>query len=142
MVAMNDQGEVRAAGGLVCRPAGDGRGVEVLLVHRPRYDDWTLPKGKADEGEDDEACALREVAEETGFLCRLGPELPTVRYADRFGRPKAVRFWRMEVVGGKFQPNQEVDAVAWLSPADALTRLSYRRDAEVISSLGRGAGTP
>jgi 8-oxo-dGTP diphosphatase len=126
---------VEAAGGVVVRDGEGGR--EVLLVHRPRYDDWTLPKGKADEGEDDEACALREVAEETGLVCRLGPELPTVRYADRFGRPKAVRFWRMEVVGGEFQPNEEVDAVGWFPPAQALTRLSYRRDAQVIISLGR-----
>jgi 8-oxo-dGTP pyrophosphatase MutT (NUDIX family) len=90
---------VRAAGGLVTRPATGG-GVEVLVVHRPRYDDWSLPKGKAEPGESDEDAALREVEEETGYRCTLGTELPTVHYEDRRGRQKQVRFWRMTAGSG------------------------------------------
>ena len=81
---------VRAGGGLVVR---DG---EVLLVHRPKYDDWTFPKGKAEAGESDEDCALREVWEETGLHCALGSELAATEYADALGRPKIVRWWLME----------------------------------------------
>jgi 8-oxo-dGTP diphosphatase len=81
---------VRAAGGAIWRrsPAGD---LEVVLVHRPQYDDWSLPKGKVDPGESDEQAAAREIQEETGIVPRLGPELPSTRYRDRFGRPKLVR---------------------------------------------------
>ena len=86
---------VRAAGGLVTREVGDG--VEVLVVHRPRYDDWSFPKGKLDAGERDEDAAVREVEEETGFRCRLLDELGYRRYRDRKRRPKQVRYWRMEV---------------------------------------------
>src|SRR5205823_11775473 len=87
-------GVVRAAGGLVVRNAGGEP--QVLLVHRPKYDDWSLPKGKADPGETDEETAAREVEEETGLRCRLGVELPAVEYHDRYGRPKRVRYWLME----------------------------------------------
>src|SRR3989442_274166 len=90
---------VRAAGGVVLR---DGR---VLLVHRPRYGDWTFPKGKALPGESDEDCALREVEEETGLRCELGEELPATAYVDGMGRPKRVRWWRMRPVGGAFMPH-------------------------------------
>jgi 8-oxo-dGTP diphosphatase len=117
---------VRAAGGVVVR---DGR---VLLVHRPRYDDWTFPKGKAEDDESDEACALREVREETGLECRLLEELPTTRYVDAQGRPKRVRWWRMETVGGAFTPSREVDEVRWLAPVDAAQLLSHRRDVVLL----------
>lgn len=133
MATLNDEGEVRAAGGVVLR-AGPSGSTEVLLVHRPRYDDWTLPKGKADEGEDDEACALREVEEETGLRCRLGVELTTTRYVDRFDRPKVVRYWAMRVVGGSFTANDEVDEVAWVDLHGAAARLSYERDREVLAA--------
>src|SRR5207302_7956801 len=83
-------GVVRAAGGVVGRLAPDGE-LEVLLVHRPRYDDWSLPKGKLHAEETEEAAALREVEEETGFRCELGPELPRSAYTDSRGRPKTVR---------------------------------------------------
>ena len=83
-------GPVRAAGGVVWRRNGAGP-VEILLVHRPRYGDWSLPKGKCDKGESDEDCALREVEEETGWRCRLGPELPSTRYRDNKDRSKVVR---------------------------------------------------
>jgi 8-oxo-dGTP diphosphatase len=120
---------VRAAGGVVVR---DG---EVLLVHRPKYDDWTFPKGKADEGESDEDAALREVEEETGLHCSLGRELPTTAYTDSRGRPKVVRYWLMYPTGGWFETTPEVDGIAWLSLEAAAERLSYDRDLTVLRSL-------
>ena len=91
---MGDRAEVLAAGGVVRR---DGR---ILLVHRPKYDDWTLPKGKLDAGEGFEEAALREVEEETGFRCELGDELEPTAYTDGKGREKLVRYWEMTPVGG------------------------------------------
>jgi 8-oxo-dGTP diphosphatase len=120
---------VRAAGGLVLR---DG---EVLLVHRPRYDDWTFPKGKAEDGETDEACAVREVLEETGLLCLLVSEAGATEYVDSKGRPKLVRWWLMEPVRGDFTPTDEVDEVRWVTPADAATLLSYGRDIALLGAL-------
>jgi 8-oxo-dGTP pyrophosphatase MutT (NUDIX family) len=107
----------------------DGR---VLLVHRPKYDDWTFPKGKAESGESDEECALREVWEETGFECQLLDELPATEYVDARGRPKRVRWWHMRIVGGEFVPTQEVDEVRWLAAADAARLLSYGRDLALL----------
>src|SRR5579859_1970709 len=105
---------VRAAGGLVRR---DGT---VLLVHRPRYDDWTFPKGKAEEGESDEDCALREVHEETGLRCTLDGELPATHYVDARGRPKQVRWWRMQPIADDgFTPNDEVDELRWVDRDEA-----------------------
>ena len=126
MAAVSDQ--VEAAGGVVVR---DG---EVLLVHRPRYDDWTLPKGKLGRGESFEDAALREVEEETGLRCSLGRELPSARYEVN-GRPKLVRYWLMTPQGETpFVPNDETDAVRWLSPGEALALLSYDRDRDVLSA--------
>lgn len=130
---LNEDGEVRAAGGAVVRDDGDG--LRVLLVHRPMYDDWTLPKGKAEEGESDEECALREVAEETGLRCALDVELPPVRWVDRFGRPKVSRYWRMHVIEGTFAPHEEVDEIRWVDLDDAVALLTYERDAEVVQAL-------
>jgi len=107
----------------------------VLLVHRAKYDDWTFPKGKAEPGESDEACALREVEEETGFRCLRGPELASTRYLDSRGRQKVVRYWRMTVQDGTFVPNSEVDVVEWLDPDSAAERLSYDRDLTVLARL-------
>jgi len=121
---------VRAAGGVVVRP-----GPEVLVVHRPKYDDWTFPKGKAEPDETDEECALREVEEETGFLCRLEEELPPTRYRDSRGRPKVVRWWRMSVDRGEFEPNREVDEIRWLRPDAAAALLSYERDLPLLDVL-------
>ena len=125
---------VRAAGGVVSRRGAAGD--EVLLVHRPRYDDWTFPKGKCDPGETDEQAALREVLEETGFACRLGVELVTTRYRDRFGRPKQVRYWAMSIDEGTFEPNEEVDEVRWVTPAEAARLLTYPRDRELLTGCG------
>jgi 8-oxo-dGTP diphosphatase len=127
--ARRDVSLVRAAGGLVVR---DG---EVLLVHRPQYDDWTFPKGKCKDGETDEACALREVREETGLVCRLAGEAGTTEYVDSRGRPKLVHWWLMEPQQGEFTPNDEVDDVRWAEPADAAKLLSYDRDLALLDTL-------
>jgi len=106
-----------------------------MLVHRPRYDDWSFPKGKCADEESDEDCAHREVGEETGLRCRLGEELPPARYVDGKGRPKVVRYWEMTPTGGDFSPNDEVDEVRWLGVSDARSALSYRHDREVLDAL-------
>jgi 8-oxo-(d)GTP phosphatase len=120
---------IRAAGGVVRR-----RG-EVLLVHRPKYRDWTFPKGKAGAGESDEDCALREVEEETGLNCRLGRELPATRYRTLRG-PKVVRYWEMTPIDGAFRPTNEVDEIRWLPPSRAAELLSYGHDGDVLRALG------
>jgi 8-oxo-dGTP pyrophosphatase MutT (NUDIX family) len=125
--------EVKASGGVVWRRA-DGAPVEIVVVHRPRYDDWSLPKGKLDRGESWEDAALREVEEEVGLRCRLGVELPPVHYRDNKGRAKAVRYWLMEPVdgGAPFTPNDEVDEMRWLDVPAAAALLSYPHDAELV----------
>lgn len=125
---------VRAAGGVLWRPDGKGS-VEVLLVHRPQYDDWSFPKGKRDPGESDRACALREVEEETGMRAKVGEELPETVYADRHDRQKRVRYWEMTVKKGDFVPNDEVDEVRWLGLEAARRRLSYDRDRGVLDAF-------
>jgi 8-oxo-dGTP pyrophosphatase MutT (NUDIX family) len=133
--------EVRAAGGVVWRRRDAGE-FEVLLIHRPRYDDWSLPKGKAEPGESDEETAQREVTEETGLVCRLGLDLGEVRYADRFGRPKVVRYWAMEPLEDRgFNPGDEVDGRRWVSVADAVALLSYERDAQILAAFSRLSGS-
>jgi 8-oxo-dGTP diphosphatase len=124
---------VRAAGGVVQRD-GD-RGTEVLVVHRPRYRDWTFPKGKAEPGESDEACAVREVEEETGLRCALGHELAATEYVDARGRPKRVRYWLMRIESGELEFEHEVDTARWLSPAEAAGVLTYERDVELLRDL-------
>jgi 8-oxo-dGTP diphosphatase len=124
---------IRAAGGLVVR-TGDA-GPEILVVHRPRYDDWSFPKGKATAGEPDDACALREVEEETGLRCELLDELPSTHYVDARGRQKRVRYWLMRAAGGELAFDHEVDAADWLTLADARARLSYARDAALLDSV-------
>jgi 8-oxo-dGTP pyrophosphatase MutT (NUDIX family) len=120
----------RAAGGVVWR---DGRsGVEVLLVHRPRYDDWSLPKGHVDRGETLLEAALREVAEETGFSCAAGHLIGITSYTTIDGEPKVVHYWSMTVDSGEFTPNDEVDAIEWASPQRADALLSYDLDRDLI----------
>jgi 8-oxo-dGTP diphosphatase len=117
---------IDAAGGLVVR---DGR---VLLVHRPRYDDWTFPKGKLDAGESFEDAAVREVEEETGIRCSLGRELPSTRY-EVGDRPKLVRYWLMTPESEiPFEPNDETDDVRWVALVDAAELLTYTRDRELL----------
>lgn len=130
--------EILAAGGVVWRVV-DGA-VEVLVVHRPRYDDWTFPKGKADAGETGEQTALREVEEETGLRCLLGRELISTTYTDGKGRSKTVRYWEMTVTEGSFEANSEVDETRWVAPEAAAEMLSYPRDLPVLASFTAFAG--
>jgi 8-oxo-dGTP diphosphatase len=123
---------IRAAGGVVVR-SGPG-GEEVLVVHRPQYDDWSFPKGKALPGESDEACAVREVEEETGLVCELGDELPATVYRDAKGRLKRARYWLMTPVVGELAFRHEVDDARWLPVHEAKERLTYARDAAVIDA--------
>jgi 8-oxo-dGTP diphosphatase len=120
---------VRAAGGLVVR---DGK---VLLVHRPRYDDWSFPKGKCAAGEADEQCALREVEEETGLRCELLEEIGETSYRDGKGRPKTVRYWRMRPVDGEFASDDEVDEIRWETPERAAALLTWPRDLRLLEQL-------
>jgi 8-oxo-dGTP diphosphatase len=129
---------MRAAGGIVWRRREGGRAdeLEVAVVHRPKYDDWSFPKGKQERGETDEETARREVQEETGLTCRLGVELPTVRYrlADR--RRKVVRYWAMTVESQVDRaPDHEVDEWRWCPRSEADDLLTYDRDRVVLAAL-------
>src|SRR3954464_65788 len=108
----HDSADIKAAGGLVVR---DGR---VAIAHRPRYDDWSFPKGKLDPGETWEQAALREVEEEIGLRCALGDELSPTRHQVPRGS-KIVRYWLMKPQSGAFAPNEEVDEMRWVTPAEA-----------------------
>ena len=119
---------IRAAGGVVVR---DGR---VLIVHRERYDDWSLPKGKLEPGETWEDAAIREVREETGLRCELGAFLGTSRYAPG-GVAKEVRWWAM-TSEGEARPESEVDAVRWATPDEARELLSYAGERQLLDMLG------
>jgi 8-oxo-dGTP pyrophosphatase MutT (NUDIX family)/phosphohistidine phosphatase SixA len=124
--------DVRAAGAVVTRKGG-----EVLLVHRPKYDDWSFPKGKLDPGEHTVTAAVREVAEETGLDVRLGPALSQQRYRMSNGRWKSVDYWTARVVGSDdvsgYRPNAEIDDVEWVPWKDAVRRLTYPYDRETLA---------
>lgn len=126
--------EIRAAGGLVHRKGGTA--IEVLVVHRPRYEDWSLPKGKLDPGETLEEAALREVEEETGWRCRLGEHIGKNEYRDRHGRSKRVDWWLMDPIDGVFEPNDEVDEIRWVPVAEARKLLTHDDDFELIEASG------
>ncbi len=126
--------EIRASGCVVYRWTGDG--LEVLVAHRPRYDDWDFPKGKLEKGETDLECALRETEEETGFTGVVGPELPSDRYPVDKG-DKTVRWWLLQQTGGRFEANDEVDEVRWLSPEAAAEILSYEHAKNLLAHLPR-----
>ena len=127
--------EVRAAGGLLWNDGGGA--LRVLVVHRPHYDDWSFPKGKHEPGEDDLACAVREVTEETGYTFVVGDRLPEVDYVDHKGRPKTVAYWAMRLADGSggFMANDEVDEVRWLGIADARTILTYDLDRHLLQEF-------
>ncbi len=135
------KGHVRAAGGVVWRMMGENR--EVLIVHRPRYDDWSFPKGKRESGESDEQCALREVEEETGLLVELGPALISLSYIDHRGGDKTVVYWAMTVApacdADVFVANEEVDSIRWVTESQAQQRLSYDDDRRLLASMPREA---
>ena len=127
---------VLAAGGVLWRHNSDLAAPEVAIIHRPRYDDWSLPKGKVDPGETEPVTAVREVHEETGLRCTLGRELSSTSYTDRKGRAKVVRYWLMDVTADDgFTPDDEVDELRWVPPADAAGLLSYPHDAELIEEV-------
>ncbi|MEU0030396.1 NUDIX hydrolase [Streptomyces sp. NPDC006335] len=125
---------VQAAGCVLWRHSPTDGDLEICLVHRPKYDDWSHPKGKVKRAEDALTAALREVEEETGCRAAPGAELSTVEYYAN-GRPKQVRYWAAEATGGAFTPNDEVDRVLWLSPADARKRLTQPRDGTLVDEL-------
>lgn len=132
---MAEQDLIRAAGAVVWRPGGP----EIALVHRPKYDDWSFPKGKLDKGEHVLRAVIREVEEETGIRARLGRRLPTTTYL-KDGRPKRVDYWAATVVEepAAFEPNDEVDEVRWLVPAEAERLLSYDRDVDLLHEFASG----
>jgi 8-oxo-dGTP pyrophosphatase MutT (NUDIX family) len=127
---------VRAGGGVLHRTRDDGT-VEVLVIHRPRYDDWTLPKGKLEPGESVEEGALREVSEETGFNGEIERRIGETSYKDRRGRPKRVTYFAMRPVSGEFEPNDEVDEVRWMPVDEANELLSYDHDRHLVAQVAR-----
>ncbi|MFG2329780.1 NUDIX hydrolase [Streptomyces sp. NPDC048604] len=126
---------ILAAGCVLWRrsPYGDGE-LEIAVVYRPKWSDWSHPKGKQKRGEDARHCAVREVLEETGMTCDLGTELPTSHYQVE-GRPKEVRYWAAEAAGGSFRPSREVSRMLWLSPEAARARLTRERDRALVDDL-------
>ena len=132
---MSLKGMVQAAGEVISSGGANGD-IHVLLIHRARGRcDWTFPKGKLEAGETHERCALREVLEETGLICALTEELPSVSYRDRKGQMKLVRYWAMRVLKGVAAPCNEVKAVRWLDIESALALLTYARDRELLAAF-------
>ncbi|EFL33151.1 NUDIX hydrolase [Streptomyces viridochromogenes DSM 40736] len=129
-----DDTTVQAAGCVLWRRSPVTGELELCLVHRPKYDDWSLPKGKLKRDEAALAGALREVAEETGCQAVPGPELHTLRYLAN-GRPKQVRYWAAEATTCAFSPTDEVDRVLWLTPAAARARLTQPHDRPLVDAL-------
>ncbi|MGI8846765.1 MAG: NUDIX hydrolase [Candidatus Dormibacteria bacterium] len=126
---------ITGAGGIVVRVGADGE-LRIALVHRPKYDDWSLPKGKRRPNEQLPVTALREVAEETGQRCELvGPQVARTDYTDHKGRPKQVHYWVMQPIGGSFVPGDEVDAVQWLRPQKAVIRLTHEHDRRMLCDV-------
>lgn len=122
---------VFAAGAVLWRPGDNDASPEVAIIHRPRYDDWSLPKGKVDPGETEPVTAVREVAEETGYAAHLGRRLAAVSYPIDHNTKK-VRYWTARAIGGEFAPNDEVDELKWLPVADAVKALGYPHDRKVL----------
>ena len=122
---------ILAGGGIVSRPT-EGGGREVVLVHRPAYNDWTFPKGKLDGAETEAEAALREVEEETGLRCSLGDELGLVSYEIGPGMTKSVRYWAMAATDAALAPGHEVDDARWVAEDAARTMLTYQHDRDVL----------
>jgi len=127
-------GVVRAAGGIIVRSKPEGA-LELVIVHRPSYDDWTFPKGKLQAGEREEHTAIREVEEETGMRCRLERALGSTKYKDHRGRPKVVHYWVMRALAGHFRPSREVDELRWVSVRQASALLTYNHDRALLRGL-------
>jgi 8-oxo-(d)GTP phosphatase len=128
---------VLAAGAVLWRPNGDPAAPEIAIIHRPRYDDWSLPKGKVDPGETEPVTAVREVHEETGYTSHLGRRLTAVSYPVEQGIKK-VRYWAARCVDGAFTPNAEVDELKWLPIAQAIKQLQYAHDRKVLRHFAKG----
>jgi 8-oxo-dGTP pyrophosphatase MutT (NUDIX family) len=139
--AQRSEGVVLAAGGMVVRRSEGSRDAEfdVAVVHRPLREDWSFPKGKLEPGETLEQCAVREVEEETGLHCRLGPFVGHTEYRDRLDRQKVVTYWTMTVERGEFFPGSEVDELRWVDVEDAARLLTYERDRELLGALAASA---
>jgi 8-oxo-dGTP diphosphatase len=133
-------GVIHAAGGVVWRHAANGNSsesVEVAIIHRPRYDDWSIPKGKLNPGEIELEGAVREIAEETGYRVTVGRPLGEVQY-EKDGRPKLVRYWAMRAEGGIFTPSREVDELRWLPVPQAMKLLTVDRDRDLLTTFAAG----
>ena len=128
--------DIRAAGGVLLAADSDGKTM-VAVIHRPKYMDWSLPKGKLEKGESWQEAALREVEEETGYTAEPIAELPHVSYLDRKGRRKLVRYWLMEPLDGGFEPHGEVDELRWVAPEEAGELLTYPHDKELVDTALR-----
>jgi 8-oxo-dGTP diphosphatase len=122
---------VFAAGAVLWRPSENDTSPEVAIIHRPRYDDWSLPKGKVDPGETEPVTAVREVAEETGYAAHLGRRLASVSYPVDHNTKK-VRYWTARAIGGEFSPNSEVDELKWLPISEAVKAVGYPHDRKVL----------
>src|SRR5712692_4961967 len=133
MPERNTSGEIRAAGGVIVRC--HGAELQVLLVHRPAFDDWTLPKGKVKRNEDEVAAAVREVEEETNMRCAIGAVLGDMHYFDRKGRAKVTRYWAMFATGGEFEATAEVDACQWLAIASAAAKATRTGERDFLRLL-------
>jgi 8-oxo-dGTP pyrophosphatase MutT (NUDIX family) len=134
--AVSGSKAVLAAGAVLWRPNGDPASPEIAIIHRPRYDDWSLPKGKVDPGETEPVTAVREVHEETGYSSHLGRRLAAVSYPVEQGIKK-VRYWAARRVDGEFSPNSEVDELKWLPVAEALKQLEYPHDRKVLRRFAK-----
>lgn len=132
---MNSTPEVLANGGVMVRKGGhEANDYFCALIHRPKYNDWSLPKGKQETGEEPLQCAIREIQEETGYSCKAVREILSTAYTDDQGRSKLVRYWLMIPESGEFVANDEVDSVVWLPFHLASNALTYERDREVLQS--------